>query len=527
MPALSVVPDAILPVVLPPLLFAATQRATVRQFRDQARPIFLLAVGLTVASAAAAAWVAHGAGLGWGAAWVLGAVVSPPDPVAATAVARRLRLPNRLVTVLEGEGMFNDGTALVLYGAAVAAVVTGRVTAQEVSGRLLLALAAGVAVGLLAGVLTRWALAALHEPTAETTVTVAVPFAVYLLAERVHGSGVLAVLALGLFLRSYGHPAMTSGGWLLGRAVWRYADYLITSLVFVLIGFELTAVLRESRLDRSLLSLTAGVIGTMIALRLLWVFPAAALARLRVSGPNESTPLGSRETLVAGWAGMRGVVTVATALALPLTTDVGAPFPHRNAIVVVGLMTVLVTLVVQGLALVPLVRALQVGRGGEVGREVVSLGSVRPPPPWNPCALRPPPRTCPSRSTAPPSSSTRGIWPRRGRWTNCAAVPSRRPPWRRTTRRPWRTCCARPARWSGASCWRPGAAAMYRPRRPTRPSPTSRHAPSGTCPDRGPGPRVIRGLFGPAVGGYRLWSALRHQAAVPATLPSPTRTTRA
>ncbi len=372
-PELRIEPDLILPVVLPPLLFAATQRATAREFRDQARPILLLAVGLTVASAAAAAWVAHAAGLGWGAAWVLGAVVAPPDPVAATAVARRLRLPNRLVTVLEGEGMFNDATALVLYGAAVTAVMTSHVTAGEVSGRLLVALVAGVGVGLLAGLLTRWALAALHDAAAETTVTLAAPFAVYLLAEHVHGSGVLAVLSLGLYLRSYAHPSVTSAGWLLGRAVWGYGDYLITNLVFVLIGFELTAVLRQSHVEGSLLWLTAAVIGTLVVIRLLWVFPAGALARLRLRGPNDSTPYGARETLVAGWAGMRGVVTIATALALPLGIDSGAPFPNRNTIIVVGLSTVLVTLVLQGLTLAPLVRALNVGTAGHTNQEVVTL----------------------------------------------------------------------------------------------------------------------------------------------------------
>lgn len=372
-PPLSLEPDLILPVVLPPLLFAATQRATVREFSDQARPILLLAVGLTVASAAAAAGVAHLAGVSWGAAWVLGAVVAPPDPVAATAVARRLRLPHRLVTVLEGEGMFNDATALVLYGAAVAAVVSGSVTTGEIGTRLALALVAGVGVGLLAGLLTRWALAALHIATAETTITLAAPFAAYLVAEQVHGSGVLAVLTLGLYLRSKGHDAITSGGWLLGRAVWEFADYLITNLVFVLIGFELTAVLRESRLEPRVVSLAVGVIVTLVVLRLVWVFPAAALARRGVLGRPPDTPSGWRETLVAGWAGMRGVVTVATALALPLSIDSGERFPDRDAIIVVGLSTVLVTLVLQGLTLSPLVRRLHVGAGGNRGRDVAAL----------------------------------------------------------------------------------------------------------------------------------------------------------
>lgn len=370
---LRIEPDVILPIVLPPLLFAATQRSTVHEFRESARPILILAVGLTVASAAVAAWVAHLAGVAWGPACVLGAVVAPPDPVAATAVARRLRLPDRLVTVLEGEGMFNDATALVLYALAVGAVVRGHVTAGEVGLRLLLAVAAGIGIGLLAGVVTRWSLMALRDPAGETTVTLAMPFVAYLVAESVHGSGVLAVLALGLFLRSYGHPVMTSAGWLLGRAVWRFADYLITSVVFVLIGFELTAVLRQSTVDRQFGWLAAEVIGALVVFRFVWLFPAVALARVRARRLDTATPYGARETTVAAWAGMRGVVTVATVLALPLTGPGGGTFPHRAEIVFVGLTCVLVTLVAQGLTLPPLVRVLRVGGEGDDLGEVTTL----------------------------------------------------------------------------------------------------------------------------------------------------------
>ena len=373
-PGIELDPDLILPVVLPPLLFAATQRATFRQFRREARAILLLAVGLTVASAGLVAVIAHAAGLGWGPAWVLGAVVAPPDPVAATAVARRLRLPHRLVTVLEGEGMFNDATALVMYAAAVGAVVNGHVEFGVVSGDLALALVVGVGVGLLLGWVSRWTLARLHLAGPETTITVLAPFAAYLVAEHFHGSGVLAVLALGLFLRSYGHVALTAGGWLLGRAVWEYADYVITSLVFVLIGFELTAVLRNSRLEGDMLILAAVVLLALVALRLAWVYPANALVRLPLRrGGAAASPAGPRETFVVGWAGMRGVVTVATALALPVSTAAGEDFPARDTIVVIGLGTVLATLVLQGLTLAPLVRVLGVGEESKIAEEVVAL----------------------------------------------------------------------------------------------------------------------------------------------------------
>ena len=372
-PRLEIDPELILPVVLPPLLFAATQRATAREFRDNARPILVLAVGLTVTTTAIVAVVAHLAGLGWTAAFVLGAVVAPPDPVAATAVARRLHLPGRLVTVLEGEGMFNDATALVLYGVAVTAVATADVTAAFVAWRLVLAVVVGMAVGLALGWLAKVALAALHDAAAETTVTVALPFAAYLLAEEVHGSGVLAVLTLGLFLRSYAHPAFTSSGWLLGRAVWRYLDYLITSLVFVLIGFELTDVLERASIGADTWRLLAYVAVTLVVVRFGWLFPAVAAGRLLRRNRDEAMPYGARETVVAAWAGMRGVVTVATALALPVTAAGGGRFTERPQIVVVGLGCVLITLVAQGLTLAPLVKALGVGADDDVTREVSRL----------------------------------------------------------------------------------------------------------------------------------------------------------
>lgn len=373
-PLVSVNPDLILPVVLPPLLFAATQRATVRDFRDNARPILILAVGLTVATAAVVAVVAHAFGLAWGPSFVLGAIVSPPDPVAATAVARRLRLPGRLVTILEGEGMFNDATALVLYKVAVGAVVAGAVSVASVGLKLLLAVVVGVGIGLVAGWLTRAALARIHQAAPETTVTLAMPFVVYLLADALNGSGVLAVLVLGLYLRTYSHTAITSGGWLLGRSVWNYADYIITSLVFVFIGFELTAVLESSPLGADSITLAVVVVLTLVLVRFAWIFPAVWVQRLRRRrSRNEATPVGNRETTVTAWAGMRGVVTVATALALPALIVDGGTFPERQTIVFVGLVAVLATLVLQGLTLAPLVRWLKVGSDVDFSREVQRL----------------------------------------------------------------------------------------------------------------------------------------------------------
>lgn len=372
LPDLTLDAELVLPVVLPPLLFAATQRTTIGQFRDAAGPVLLLAVGLTVATATVAAVVAHLAGLSWPAAAVLGAIVSPPDPVAATAVARRLRLPERMVTILEGEGMFNDATALVMYKIAVAVAVTGEFSATDTVVELLLAVVAGIGLGALLGLLTKLALAALHDAAPETTVTIAAPFVAYLGAEHFRGSGVLAVLVLGLYLRSYAHPAITARGWLLGRSVWDYADFLIAGLVFVLVGFELTTVIEHSSTDASTLGLAAVVLGSVVAFRPLWIFPATAMARATARRKDAPLPYGWRETAVVSWAGMRGVVTVATALALPAVAKDGGELGWRQEVVMVGLGCVLVTLLAQGLTLTWLVRRLRVGAGAdghdEIGR---------------------------------------------------------------------------------------------------------------------------------------------------------------
>ena len=366
-------PEWILPIVLPPLLFAATQRTTLTEFREHASEVLLLAVGLTIATTAVAAVVAHAVGVPWAAAWVLGAIVSPPDPVAATAVARRLRLPHRLVTILEGEGMFNDATALVLYKVTLIAVVSGHLSVARTGLLLVLTVVVGVAVGYVLALATRQALRWIDDPYTETTLTVLVPFVTYVLAERLEGSGVLAVLILGLMLRNIGHEETTSQGWLLGRSVWEYADFLITSLAFTVLGIEVTMVITGAHLTGETLRLAGSVVLTIVIFRGLWVVSSAWLARARARRQGALLPVGWRETAVVSWAGMRGVVTVATALALPHTIDGGGELPWRTELTVTALFTIVATLVVQGLTLAPLTTRL--GVGGENGsqREVTRL----------------------------------------------------------------------------------------------------------------------------------------------------------
>lgn len=368
-------PDLILPLVLPPLLFAATQNTSIQLLRGAVRPVLGLAVGLTLLTAALVAVVAHALGLPWAIAAVLGAVVAPPDPVAATAVAGRLHLPARLVTLLEGEGQFNDATALVVYQLSVMAVVAGGVSAGEIGLSLLVAVVGGLGIGVAGGWLTRWALGRLHDAATETTVTVAVPFAVYLLADHLGASGVLAVLGTGLFLRARTSGQVTSGGWLLGKSVWRFIDFLVSGLVFAFLGLELTTVLRSSTElnDASTWSLTAAVIAILVLSRTAAMFSASALAGRRARRRNEGSPTSPREAAVTAWAGMRGVVTVATALALPTSVEDGGAFPSRQVVVVVALVVVIVTLVLQGLTLAPLIRRLGVADDADTGTDVRRL----------------------------------------------------------------------------------------------------------------------------------------------------------
>jgi len=374
-PAPDLPPDLILPLVLPPLLFATTQSTSLRELREAARPILGLAVVLTVVTAAAVAVVGHALGLPWAVAIVLGGIVAPPDPVAASAVASRLHLPPRLVTVLEGEGLFNDATALVIYQLSVTAVVAGGVGAGEIGWGLLLAVVGGSLLGLAGGWLARKALGWLHDAAPETTVTLAVPFALYLVAEHIGSSGVLAVLVSGLYLRTTATSEITSAGWVLGRQVWRYVEFAVSGLLFAFLGVELIDVLgTTSLLDEAQTYRVAGaVIAVLIGLRALFMFAGSALAGRRARRTNSATPAGWRESTVASWAGMRGVVTVATALALPTAVEGGGDFPAREEVVLVALLVVLVTLVLQGLTLAPLIRRLGVSSDADVGADARRL----------------------------------------------------------------------------------------------------------------------------------------------------------
>ncbi len=369
LPNVTLDPDMVLVLFLPPLLYSAAIRMPARELRATWRPVLLLAVGLVAVTMTAVAVVAHAVipGVSWPVGFALGAIVSPPDPVAATAIAERLGLPRRIVTILEAEGLFNDATALVAYRLAVAAAVTGTFSLAGAGLDLVLASAGAVAIGLAVGWLGRLVLGQLNDPPVENTVQLLIPFAAYVPADHLGASGVLAVLVAGLYLGRYGPKVITSAARVQGRGLWDILVFILEGLSFLLVGLAIHAVisgLAGSGWSLPELALDAALIcGLVIAIRIAWVFPIAALSgsssRQAGSGP------GWRRAAVVSWAGMRGVVSLAAALALPLRTHDGVPFPDRDLLIFLTFCVIVVTLVLQGLTLPALIRWLNVAEPAE------------------------------------------------------------------------------------------------------------------------------------------------------------------
>ena len=350
LPEVRLNPELALAFFLPPLLQSSAFRTDWRAFRSNLRPILLLAVGAVAFTAFAVGFVARWLvpDLPWAAALALGAIVAPPDAVAAGAVLQRLRLPKRIVTVLEGESLINDASSLVLYKLAVAAAVASGGLAAG-SGALTFAALAlgGIAVGWIVGVATLWVLKRLDDTLLETTTGFLAGYAAYLAGEALHVSGVMAVVTAGLLFGRAQHTSFTYSARLNARAVWGFVEFILNSLIFVLIGLQLNHILDRiaDRGPRELAGLALGIAGTLIVSRFVWVFPATLLPRL-VPGQRRRDPLPpwSHVTIIS-WAGMRGVVSLAAALALP------DAFPERDLIIFLAFAAILATLVVQGTTL--------------------------------------------------------------------------------------------------------------------------------------------------------------------------------
>ena len=375
LPRIELAPEIVFLLFLPPILFSAAYSTSLRELRANARPIGLLAFGLVLVTTGAVAVVTHALapGIGWPAAFVLGAIVSPPDAIAATAIAQRLGLPHRVVTILEGESLVNDSTALVAYRLAVAAVVTGVFSLGQAALTFVVVSVGGVLIGLVVGWLLIEIEKRLEDPPVEVLVSLLGPFAAWLPAESIQVSGVLAVVTAGIVLGRAAPRIMSSDTRVLGSGVWQMMIFTLNGLVFILIGLQLPTILDEVSVDRSageLAVLAVVVSGTVIAVRLLWVFPGSYLPRLLSRRVREREAMPSpRGVLIVGWAGLRGVVSLAAALALPLTTESGAPFPGRGLLLFLTFSVILATLVGQGLSLPIVIRWLGLGDDGSADHE--------------------------------------------------------------------------------------------------------------------------------------------------------------
>jgi CPA1 family monovalent cation:H+ antiporter len=353
-------PELVLVGVLPPLLYATAIRTPFVTIRRHRRPILLLSVALVLvtafAVAATARWVL-GDGLPWPAAVALGAVVAPPDAVAATAVARRIGMPRKIVSLLEGESLLNDATALVTLRSAVAALGAG-VSFLTVTGDFALAVAVGAGVGAVIAALATLIRRRVSDPVLDTSLSLLVPYLAYLPAERLHGSGVLSVVVAGLILGHRSPEDQSAASRVTERTLWRTVQFLLESTVFLVIGLQLRRLLEDARASQTdngrIALLCVAVVVTVVVVRIVWVVPGVYLPRLVPSIARREPRPAWQNIALLSWAVMRGVVTLAAAFGLPVTT------PYRQALVIAAFCVVAATLLLQGGTLAWLVRLLRI-----------------------------------------------------------------------------------------------------------------------------------------------------------------------
>ena len=368
MPVLQLPPELVLLVVLPPLIYSASVAMSWREFKYNLRPIVLLAVGCVIFTAAAVATATHYLiGLPWNVGFLLGAIVAPPDAVAPLAIARRLCIPRRILVVLEGEGLANDATALILYRFAVAAISSGAFSLPQATGEFVAIIAGEMLFGVAVGWLSLRARHYARDPKVEITLSLITPYLAYWVPEYSGGSGVIATVACGLYVSWNGPLWISSATRLQGIFFWDLVIYLIEGLLFLLTGFEMRLLYEKSKafpLDQ-ILSVTALVAVIVIVARFAWVYPATYLPRLMSRSLRERDPSPPWQwAFILAFAGVRGAVSLAAALALPFTLASGEAFPYRDLILFVAFGVIVVTLVGLGLTLPPVVRLLGVADAG-------------------------------------------------------------------------------------------------------------------------------------------------------------------
>jgi CPA1 family monovalent cation:H+ antiporter len=368
-PNVSLDPQLVFLLFLPPLLYSAAFHTEWNIFRQYLRAISLLAVGLVVCTATVVAAVAHyWLGMPWAAGFVLGAIISPPDAVAAIAITRVVRVPRVITSILEGESLVNDASALVVLRLAVAAAGVGTFSLMEASLQFVVVSAGGVFIGLVGA----WLVIRLHrwldsrdlaDSKLTITITLLTPFAVYLPAEHLHVSGVLAAVTAGLWVGNRCEGVFTEELYLEARAVWEWIEFLLNSIIFILIGFQLRTILTGLKDAYTLPQLVAYAVGfsvVVILVRIAWVYPGAYVPRWLSRSIREREPRPAPQAVfVVGWTGMRGVVSLAAALALPKN------LPFRDLIQFLTFWVIFATLVGQGLTLPLVIRWLGVSKLAE------------------------------------------------------------------------------------------------------------------------------------------------------------------
>ncbi|MBS1680442.1 MAG: Na+/H+ antiporter [Bacteroidetes bacterium] len=363
LPDISLNPNIVFLLFLPPVLYAAAWTTSWPDFRASSRPISLLAIGCVLFTTTLVAVVAHYfiPGFGWPESFVLGAIISPPDAVAATAATRGLGIPRRITTILEGESLVNDATGLIAYKYGIAVAASGTFIFWLATVNFLYVAVVGILVGLVLGQIFKWVhLITPDNHVNDTTLTFIAPYTAYLLAEQIHVSGVLSVVSCGLFLSWNSSKIFKHQSRLTAYSVWETVVFILNGLIFILIGLQLTGILAQIK-DHSFTTLLyygAIISVATIILRLVWVYPGAYIPRwfskkVRYREPRPSM----RMVTIVAWSGMRGVVSLAAALALPLTIG-GIPFPHRDLIIFLTFAVIFSTLVIQGISLPYLVRWL-------------------------------------------------------------------------------------------------------------------------------------------------------------------------
>jgi Na+/H+ antiporter len=368
LPEFELDPDLIFFVFLPPLVYGAGFNSSPRDLRAQARRIGVLAIGLVAAAtvAVAVAMKLIVPGFGWAEAFVLGAILAPTDPVAAVAIMNRLRVTPQLSAVIEGESLINDGTGLVLYRLAVGATVSGSFSLLNGAWQLLATGTGGVAIGLAVGWLIHQVRRRVDDAPIEITLSLFTPYAAYIAAEAIGASGILAAVAVGLYLGALSDGLFSATARIEAQGFWNALMFILESTLFLLMGLQFRDVAGGIEgLDASRVVLTVAV--TMVValgLRIAWMFSVGPFLRRLIPGESkeELPELGPGARLVAGWAGMRGAVSLAAALAIPATIDGGDPFPQRELIVFTVFCVIVLGLLVQGLTLPALIRATGLGR---------------------------------------------------------------------------------------------------------------------------------------------------------------------